>query len=143
MKSLRRRSTLVAAYTLIEVLVAMSIIALAIAAASQLSLSQALTEDVTQRETMAVNYAENTARLWQLGVISNSPAPFLLASPNSDNSLMTCTVGTSSNVDSGEDNSSIPIQVDRVTVSVAWAPPGKGSATTLNFTTSRLKPERR
>lgn len=129
-----------AAYTLIEVLVALGIIALAIGAASQLSLSQSLTEDLNQKETMAVNFGENHARLWQLGV---TPSAFLLPCRNSNNSLMTCTIGTPANVNGGEDNGSHPVQVDRAVFAVNWQPAGKSDPTVISLNALRMKPDRR
>jgi len=128
------------AYTLIEVLVAMSIVALAIGAASQLSLSQSLTEEVNQKEGMAVNYAENNVRLWQLGV---TPSAFLLTSRNFDNSAMSCSFGSVTTQTGGTDNSVNPIQVDKSTITTSWLPPGKGSNSTITFNALRLKADRR
>ena len=64
MKSRRPACPPSPAYTLVEILVAMSIVALAIGAASQLSLTQSVAEDVTQKKSFAVNHAENLA--WQI-----------------------------------------------------------------------------
>jgi prepilin-type N-terminal cleavage/methylation domain-containing protein len=137
-------------YTLVEVLVAMSIIALAIGAASQLSLSQSLTEELVEQESHAINYGENAARLWQLGI--DDPAAILLASPNSDGTLMSCVVDGNlstagiqapGNVDGGEDYGFIPAQVDRTYVAVTWQPQGGTSATQFSFQVVRPKPDRR
>ena len=148
----RRRSSPRSAYTLIEVLVAMSIIALAIGAASRLSLSQALTEDINQKESFAVNYAENAARLWQLGI--DDPTPFLLQSKNSDNSPMTLTIDSNpattaidapAAVNAGDDGptATFAITVQRTTIRVNWLPPGKSTATPMDFPILRQIPPRR
>lgn len=128
------------AYTLIEVLVAMSIIALAIGAASQLSLSQTLTEETNQKQTIAVNYAENNVRLWQLGV---TPSNYLLVSRNFDNSAMSCTFSTVSTASVDTDNLTSAVQVDRCTVAATWSPPGSSTNATISFPALRLKPDRR
>lgn len=118
----------------------MGILAMAIGAASHLSLSQSLTEEVNQREMMAANFGENHVRLWQLGV---DPTLFLLASPNADNTLMSASASTVTTVPGGEDNGFNALEVDATTVSVDWNPPGKGSTTTLTFPALRLKSDRR
>jgi prepilin-type N-terminal cleavage/methylation domain-containing protein len=128
-------------YTLIEVLVAMSIIALAIGAASQLSLSQGLTEEMIERENHAINYGENAARLWQLGI--DDPSAILLASPNSNGTLMSLAIQTPANVDGGEDYGSLPVQVDGTNVGVTWQPPGSSSTSQISFQVIRSKPDRR
>ncbi len=131
-----------AAYTLIEVLVAMGILALAIGAASQLSLSQSLTEELIEKEGHAINYGENAARLWQLGI--DDPSAVLLATPNSDGTLMSVVIGTPVNVDGGEDYGSIPVQVDRTNAVVTWKPSVESAATSsFSFHAIRSKPDRR
>ena len=144
-----------AAYTLVEVLVALSIIALAIGAASRLSLSQALTEDLNQKESCAVNYAENAARLWQLGI--DAPEPFLLQSLNSNGSLMTLTIDSNPatatidapvTVSAGDDGPTSPsinyaIIVQRTTFRVNWLPAGKATTSPLDFPVLRQFQPRR
>ena len=138
-----RRPSSRAAYTLVEVLVAMSIIALAIGAASRLSLGQAMTEDINQKESFAVNYAENAARLWQLGI--DDPTPLLLQSNNSNNSLMTLAIDppTAVNADDDGPSSSFAITAQRTNVRVNWLPPGKSTTTPLDFPILRQIPPRR
>ncbi len=156
MKSnVRRRPS---AYTLIEILVALGILSLAIGAASQLSLGQSVTEEINQKETMAVNYGENAARLWQLGM--NTPQNLLLRVPDSDSTLMPApTLTTPANgggmasgtLSGGGDYGISPIQVDAMNVSVTWKPLKKNlgdqsqstDTTTLTFPVVRLKSERR
>jgi prepilin-type N-terminal cleavage/methylation domain-containing protein len=140
MKATLPSSRLPKAYTLIEVLAAMSIIALAIGAASQLSLSQAVTEETNQKQTIAVNYAENNVRLWQLGV---TPSSFLLISRNFDNSAMSCTFSAVSTTTGALDNSTNAVQVDRCTVTAYWSPPSTDAVATLSFPALRLKADRR
>ncbi len=62
MKRLRK------AYTLIEVLAASAIVAVAIGAAASLSASVNLQEEHARRIAVVRNYQENMARLWQLGL---------------------------------------------------------------------------
>ena len=61
--SLRQR-----AYTLIEALVASSILLIGIAAAGSMSLTMISQEEINERSIIAVNYLDNAARLYQLGV---------------------------------------------------------------------------
>jgi prepilin-type N-terminal cleavage/methylation domain-containing protein len=148
-----RRPVPPSAYTLVEVLVALSIIALAIGAASRLSLGQALTEEINQKESFAVNYAENAARLWQLGI--DNPGPLLLQSLNTDGSLMTLTIdsnlattaidvpGTVSAGDDGSTADRFAIVVQRTNCRVNWLPPGKSTTTPLDYPVLRQVQPRR
>ena len=117
-----RRPSPSAAYTLIEVLVAISILALAIGAASRLSLSQALTEEINQKEAFAVNYAENAARLWQLGI--DDPTSFLLRSLNSDGTLMSVTISTATAANGGDDGpaGTFAVMTERTNIRVTYKP---------------------
>ena len=56
------------AYTLIEVLAASAIIAVAIGSAASLTASVSLQEDHARRIAITRNFQENAARLWQLGL---------------------------------------------------------------------------
>lgn len=56
------------AYSLIEVLAAGAIVAIGAGAAASLSASVGLQEDLARRVSVARNYQENMARLWQLGM---------------------------------------------------------------------------
>jgi type II secretory pathway pseudopilin PulG len=56
------------AYSLIEVLAAGAIVAIGAGAAASLSASVGLQEDLARRVSVARNYQENMARLWQLGL---------------------------------------------------------------------------
>lgn len=63
-KSRLRRS----AYTLIEVLAAGAIVAIGAGAAASLSATVGFQEDIARRVSIARNYQENMAQLWQLGL---------------------------------------------------------------------------
>lgn len=69
-------------YTLIEVLTAAVIVGLAVSAAVSMSTTLVLQEELSWRTTVALNYQENAAKLWQLGL-----TPFEV------NSLMPSTAG--------------------------------------------------
>jgi prepilin-type N-terminal cleavage/methylation domain-containing protein len=64
MKRLNQR----AGYTLIEVLAAAALIAVASGAAASLSMSLGLQEEFSRRVAVVRNYQENMAQLWQLGL---------------------------------------------------------------------------
>ena len=138
------------AYTLIEVLIAMGILAMAIGAASRLSLTQSITEELNAKETIAVNYGECAARLWQLGI--DSPSSILLSVPNSDRSLMaltidsnpaTTTIDAPATINGGEDNSVSATSVDGTTIMIDWEPTGATVNTRLLFPVIRPKADRR
>lgn len=59
------------AYTLAEVLVAAGILVLVVAVMASVSLSLSAQEEQSARTAVVLNYHEQTARLWQLGL---SPA---------------------------------------------------------------------
>ncbi|WP_166647402.1 prepilin-type N-terminal cleavage/methylation domain-containing protein [Prosthecobacter fusiformis] len=71
MKNLTQQPSQRTGYTLIEVLAAGAVIAVASAAAVSLSSSLMLQEELAWRTAITRNYQENMARLWQLGM---SPA---------------------------------------------------------------------
>lgn len=56
------------AYTLIEALVASSILLIGISAAASLSLAMVTQEEMNERSVTAANYLDNAARLYQIGV---------------------------------------------------------------------------
>lgn len=56
------------AYTLIEALVASSILLIGISAAASLSLTMVTQEEMNERSVTAANYLDNAARLYQIGV---------------------------------------------------------------------------
>ncbi|MES2466146.1 MAG: type II secretion system protein [Verrucomicrobiota bacterium] len=151
MKSRRPACTPSPAYTLVEILVAMSIVALAIGAASQLSLTQSVAEDVTQKKSFAVNYAENLARIWQLAP-RDLPGAYLLAQPNSDavsfmshyfdSNLSTSTVDNPAALGGGGDYGFDAYTVDRTNVRVTWSP-APGTTSNIDFPALRLQPARR
>lgn len=56
------------AYTLIEALVASSILLIGISAAASLSLAMVTQEEMNERSVTAANYLDNASRLYQVGV---------------------------------------------------------------------------
>ena len=76
-RRIRRRRRL-AAYTLVEVLVASGILVMGLAAACMLSLTMGAQEEMNHRIALGLSLQENAARLFQLGV---SPA-ILPSDPN-------------------------------------------------------------
>lgn len=151
MKSRRPACTPSPAYTLVEILMAMSIVALAIGAASQLSLTQSIAEEVTQQKSFAINYAENLARIWQLAP-RDLPGTYLLAQPNSDavsfmshyfdSNLSTATVDNPAALGGDDDYGFDAYTVDRTNVRVTWSP-APGTTSSIDFPALRLQPARR
>lgn len=68
-----------AAYTLIEVLVAATIVGVAVSAAVSMSATMNLQEELSWRVSVALNYQENACRLWQFGL---SPAEITAVMPS-------------------------------------------------------------
>lgn len=64
----RNRASRLRAYTLVEALVASSILLIGIAAAGSMSLTLITQEEINERSLVAVNYLDNAARLYQVGV---------------------------------------------------------------------------
>lgn len=56
------------AYTIVEALVASSILLIGISAAASMSLTLLTQEEINERSVKAFNYLDNAARLYQLGV---------------------------------------------------------------------------
>jgi prepilin-type N-terminal cleavage/methylation domain-containing protein len=73
-------------YTLIEVLAAAALVALASGAAASLATSLGLQEEFARRVAVVRNYQENMAQLWQLGL---SPAEVSALMPASSGSSLT------------------------------------------------------
>ncbi len=57
-----------AAYTLIEVLFAVGILLVGVAAAASLALALTAQEEISWKTSVALNHQEQAARLWQLGL---------------------------------------------------------------------------
>ncbi len=69
------------AYTLIEALVASSILLIGISAAASMSLSFVTQEEITERSVKAFNYLDNATALYQAGVDKSKIAGLLPAEP--------------------------------------------------------------
>lgn len=69
------------AYTLIEVLAASAIVAVGAGAAASLSATVGFQEDIARRVSVARNYQENMAQLWQLGM---DPVDIVALMPTGD-----------------------------------------------------------
>lgn len=68
-------------YTLIETLVASSVMMVAIAAASSLSLTMVTQEEISERTVRATNHFENAITLYQLGLDPDEIIALLPAEP--------------------------------------------------------------
>lgn len=77
----KRRRHSAAGYTLVEVLVASSILALGISAACVLSLAMVTQEEMTHRMERSISLHENAVRLYQLGM---EPADIAGVLPGND-----------------------------------------------------------
>ena len=95
-----------AGYSLIEVVASAAVIAVGMAGATSLSSTIMAQQDLTWRVSVARNYQENMARLWQIGL---SPAEVIAIMPTaSGNPLLSEVIGGSptivSNGQVNEDN---------------------------------------
>jgi type II secretory pathway pseudopilin PulG len=69
------------AYTLIEALVASSVLLIGISAAASLSLSMVTQEEMNERSIKAANYLDNAVRLYQSGIDKGDIAGLLPVEP--------------------------------------------------------------
>ncbi len=69
------------AYTLIEALVASSVLLIGISAAASMSLAMVTQEEITERSVKAFNYLDNATALYQSGVDKSKIAAMLPAEP--------------------------------------------------------------
>lgn len=65
-------------YTIVEAMVAVSILMLGVAAAAALSMTMVKQEEINARAARAVNWQENAVRLYQLGLGSTSDTSEIL-----------------------------------------------------------------
>lgn len=77
----QRTTSVLGGYTLIEALVASSILLIGIAAAASMSLSFVTQEEISERAAKAFNYLDNAVALYQAGVDKDSIATLLPAEP--------------------------------------------------------------
>lgn len=81
MKYSTTRSSLKKAFTLIEALVASSVLLVGISAAASLSLSMVTQEEMNERSILAANYLDNAIRLYQIGIEPGEIASLLTVEP--------------------------------------------------------------
>ena len=77
----QRPNTAERAYTLIEALVASSVLLIGISAAASMSLAMVTQEEITERSVKAFNYLDNATALYQSGVDKSKIAAMLPAEP--------------------------------------------------------------
>jgi len=81
------------AYTIIEALVASSVLLIGISAAASMSLSLLTQEEINERSVTVFNYLDNAARLYQLGMPESQIKAILPVEP-AVTSLTTATAST-------------------------------------------------
>ncbi|MCS7009207.1 MAG: type II secretion system GspH family protein, partial [Chthoniobacterales bacterium] len=69
-------------YTLVETLIAAGILLFVLATAASLSFSLVRLEDDSQKSAVAINYAEQAGRLWQLGINNTTIQAILPPNPH-------------------------------------------------------------
>lgn len=104
-------------YSLIEALVASSVLMIGIAAAASLSLSLVTQEEINERSVQVFNYLDNAARLYQMGV-AEADIPGLLP-PEPLVSSLTFTPGSESVAGLG----TVPL----TTIEITYKPTGATS----------------
>lgn len=124
--SVRRRG-----YSLIELLVALGLLAAGLGAAASLSLTINKQDELNLHRMRALNFAENAARLWQMGV---APSSVLLTERDSESSNIAYSFSTVTTVNvSGVTGDATKGVMERTTLSVTWTPPGSSAASSLTF----------
>lgn len=112
-------------YTLIEALVASSILLIGIAAAGSMSLALITQEEINERSIIAVNYLDNAARLYQLGVDASEIQGILPTEPIVDS------LGFSNRTVTATGIGNIPA----TTLTLTYHPsPAKGTSAAGNWT---------
>lgn len=108
------------AYTLIEALVASSILLVGIGAACSMSLTLVTQEEINERSVRAVNYLDNAVRLYQMGVETADIGAILPPEPAVDS------IGFSTRTVNVTGIGNIPA----TTITVTWTPAeGAGAGT--------------
>lgn len=124
--SVRRRG-----YSLIELLVALGLLAAGLGAAASLSLTINKQDELNLHRMRALNFAENAARLWQMGV---APSSVLLTERDSESSNIAYSFSTVTTVNvSGVTGDATKGVMEKTTLSVTWTPPGSSAASSLTF----------
>jgi len=123
-------------YTLIEVLASAVIIGIAISAAVSMSSTMVLQEELSWRTTVALNYQENAAKLWQCGL-----TPFEVSSlmpGTAGNPLLTsvlATTGATSELGTLDADNIGQLEVARHTIQInnIGSSTAAGGATTVDI----------
>ena len=102
-----------AGYTIVEAMVAVSILLLGVAAAAALSLTMVQQEEINARAARAVNWQENAVRLYQLGLGTASDTTEILDVMPGLPGLTSITVSTSTN---NVDGGSLAVDVSDITL---------------------------
>lgn len=123
MKRFQNSQIKVGAYSLIEALVASSVLLIGISAAASLSLSMVTQEEINERSVQVFNYLDNAARLYQLGVDA-SDIPGLLP-PEPLVTSLTFTPGTENVSGIG----TVPVTTIEMTYRPSGATSGNSSST--------------
>lgn len=121
------------AYTLIEALVASSVLLIGISAAASMSLAFVTQEEVAERSTRAFNYLENAVALTQAGVPTGSIASLLPSEP----------VVTSLTFTAGSRGATNLGNVPTVVVGIEWKPADATAASGVSRWTSGDRDARR
>lgn len=116
---------------MVELLVALGLLAAGLGAAASLSLTINKQDELNIHRMRALNLAENAARLWQMGV---TPSTVLLTEKDTSSSNLTYSFSTVTTVNvSGVATDATRGVMEKTTLSVTWTPPGSAAASSLSF----------
>ena len=118
-------------YSLVELLVALGLLAAGLGAAASLSLTINKQDELNLHRMRALNLAENAARLWQMGV---PPSTVLLTERDSSSTNIAYSFSTVTTVNvSGVTGDASRGVMEKTTLSVTWTPPGSSAASSIAF----------
>ncbi len=123
-------------YTLIEVLTAAFIMGLSLAAAVSLSSTMMLQEEMSCRVTASLNYQENSARLWQLGLSQFeiiSLMPGTNGNPLLTNALATTGTTSATSTTNPDGIGTVETATQSIQVNSFSSNPGMGDATSVTI----------